>query len=513
MSRFKRFAHSLISGYVLLGANMVYTLVSLPLAIHYLTTAQFGLWMLTSQIAGYMAMVDLGMSTSVARILIDKKDHREDGRYGGAVKTGMVVGVAQGSIVLLIGLPLIGILPNWLRLPTELSQSFFWLMLGQVLLTTLAFPTRVFGQILYAWQRMDVCNYANITQVLVWMVTLWGGFATGLGIYSFLLSSASGFICSTCICAVACRKLNLWPRGDEWGQISRQQFQELFSYGADMFLIALGGQLIMTSQTLLVARLLGVEAVTVWGVMTKVFTLQNQIILRFVGNTMPAFGEMMARKEMDRLWAHYRSLFITTTVLSGICAVLLMAGNSLFVSVWMQGKIGWPKINDALLALWLLVLMQQCCHNSFIACLKEVRELKYTFLVEGVMFILLAYWVLPRAGITGMLVCSVVCSLAFTWANGTYRIARLVKESQKESSFKWLLPLGRLLLVLVPSWLAVAWLVQGVPEIIQFVLICGLLSVLGVVVAMRFSLPRALAVELSERLPIPLQRSFAFLVR
>jgi hypothetical protein len=40
MSRLKKFARSLISGYAMLGANIFYTLASVPLALHYLNTFQ-----------------------------------------------------------------------------------------------------------------------------------------------------------------------------------------------------------------------------------------------------------------------------------------------------------------------------------------------------------------------------------------------------------------------------------------------------------------------------------------
>ncbi len=71
MSRFKRFAHSLVSGYLLLGTNVVFTLAQVPLALHYLTKNEFGLWALTTQITGYLMMLDLGMSGSLVRNLID----------------------------------------------------------------------------------------------------------------------------------------------------------------------------------------------------------------------------------------------------------------------------------------------------------------------------------------------------------------------------------------------------------------------------------------------------------
>ena len=55
MSRFKRFTHSLLSGYVLLGANILYTFASVPLALHYLSKKEIGLWGVVTQIAGYLA--------------------------------------------------------------------------------------------------------------------------------------------------------------------------------------------------------------------------------------------------------------------------------------------------------------------------------------------------------------------------------------------------------------------------------------------------------------------------
>lgn len=513
MSRAKRFAHSLATSYLLLGANMVYTLLSLPLALSYLGKKEFGLWIITSQIAGYMAMVDLGMNTSIARILIDKKDHRDDDHYGGAIKTGILVGLAQAGIILLVGIVIAAFLGTWLRVPEELSRKFFWLMLGQVVLTAGTFATRTFGQVLYAWQRMDIANYAQIAQTAVWLATLWIGFAWGLGVYSLLFSAAAGFVCVTVINAFACHRLDLWPRPGKWGRATGRQFREVFSYSADLFLIALGSQLILSSQTILVTRVLGMDTATVWTVMTKAFSLITQVIWRIIGNTMPAFAEMMARGETCRLWHRYRGLFITVTVLCGLGGVLFAASNSEFVHLWMHGTIGWPRINDGLLALWMLLLTQQCCHTSFIACLKEVREIKYTYLIEGAVFIGASLLVLPRWGLTGMLVCSVACSGLFTTANATWRIAKLAATNGQGPVWRWQLPLLRIWAVMVPCWLGLEFLLRGESVIVQLVILCSALGLLGVIVAIRFALPQALAAELSEKLPRPLQQMSALLVK
>ena len=247
--------------------------------------------------------------------------------------------------------------------------------------------------------------------------------------------------------------------------------------------------------------------------MTKLFTLLLQVILRFISNMMPAFAEMMARHELVRLRMNYRSLFATVTVLSGICAILLAAGNSLFVDIWTHGKIHWALRNDVLLAVWLLILTQQCCHNSFIACLKEIKELKYTYLLEGAVFIGLAWWILPRTGFTGMLVVSILCLLTLTFANGTIRVARLVAQEKTESMISWDYPLLRLLLFLVPIWLATDWLLRDTPKLVHLLVVCGVIAIAGLVVALRFALPRELALDLAGRLPLPFQKACRFLIQ
>src|SRR6267378_8602412 len=104
MSRLKHYTRSLMSSYLLLGWNVAYSLLSVPLALKYLSRPQFGLWAVALQIGSYIALVDLGMSSSIARILIDHKDDRQNGNYGAAVKSAFLVGAAQGVIAIAVGL-------------------------------------------------------------------------------------------------------------------------------------------------------------------------------------------------------------------------------------------------------------------------------------------------------------------------------------------------------------------------------------------------------------------------
>jgi O-antigen/teichoic acid export membrane protein len=513
MSRLKRFTRSLLSSYAFLGVNVLYTLAAVPLALKYLSKAEFGLWALTLQVAGYIALVDLGMGSSIARILIDHKDDRANGRYGGAIKSGILVGLVQGLIALAVGLSLVWFLAGWLLIPQELSRQFLWLMIGQVFLTAATFVSRIFSQLLYAWQRMDISNYAQIAQLVVGFGVLWIGFHLRLGVFSLLAGFMAGWLVGTAICFLACRHLGLWPKGAEWGRASRAQFQELFSYGADLFLITIGTQLIISSQTVLISRQLGLDAAALWSVMTKVFSLVSQVLGKMIGNAMPAFAEMYVRKENDRLWSRYRTMFITLSVLSGVCGVLFAACNGPFVSVWMHGQFSWPAVDNMLLALWLVASTQQSCHNGLIMNLKQIRGLKYVYLLEGVLFVGLAIVILPSTGMTGMLICSVVATTLFTWLCGVWRVAGLSGKGWKPLVWDWQLPLFWVVGVMVPCWLAIEWTLRDAPDWLRLVINGGLLTVIGVFVSLRFALPSDLATEIVGKLPPAAQRIAVILRR
>src|SRR5215212_3725827 len=147
MSRLRHVTHALASGYAAMGATMLYALGSIPLALHYLSQEQFGLWALVTQVAGYFLLIDLGMSGSVSRFLMDHKDHKADGEYGSLIKTGCLVLLVQGACIALGGLALSFILPEIMDVPAHLSRTFQRLVAGQCILLGLGFIGRIFSNL------------------------------------------------------------------------------------------------------------------------------------------------------------------------------------------------------------------------------------------------------------------------------------------------------------------------------------------------------------------------------
>ena len=500
MARFKRFTHSLVSGYVLLATNMVFTLASVPLALKYLSKPEFGLWALATQLAGYIALVEMGMGGSVARILIDHKDDRAGGGYGSVIQTGMLVGLAQGLLILLVGTIIAFVLGPVLRVPPELQREFTWLMIGQAAILCLSFVGRIFLYVLTAHQRYDISNYGSAAQFAVYFGLMWILLMRGWGVYSYLWGQTVGTVLIVLVNAWGCMRLKLFPGRGEWGRPTWARFHELFAFGRDIFLFALGSQLISASQAVLLTRFMGLDVAAVWSVCTRTYLLLLQMIYRVFDYSSAALAEMIVRGEVERLARRFKEIVIVSASLSVVGGTLFATGNGAFIRVWTAGKMGWQPVNDLLLAVWLVLCVSMHAHVGLVGQTKQFRFLRYIFFLEGLTFVGLTVLLHRFGGVTGMLAASIVCTLAFSLPYSLRRTHAYFGLTWGELAGWHRSPMV-LALWLLPVAAAAWWLTRDLPPMIALILMGGVIGVWGLLGLLRYGLGEPLQSELLRRAP------------
>ncbi len=341
MARLRRLVHSLASGYAVLLANVVFSLAQVPLALSYLTKAEFGLWALAFQLGTYLQLVDFGMSISVSRLLIDYKHEPNAGAYGSIIKTGSLVLIVQGLIVLFGGVAFAFGFSHWLHLPSQLLPTFRLLMSGLCAMLAITLFTKIFAHMLTAHQRFDVINYSQMGLFAINFFVQWLCFYLGFGVFSILWGNAAGWVLTSVVTGAACTQLKLFPAAKHWGKATWDRFREIFTFGKDVFWVALGSQLIIASQTIIVTRSLGLDAAATWSVCTRTYTLVAMLTWRIFDYSSPALSEMIVFKEQARLYSRLKSLVIVSASLAVLGGVMFAVYNQPFIAIWTKGKIGW----------------------------------------------------------------------------------------------------------------------------------------------------------------------------
>jgi O-antigen/teichoic acid export membrane protein len=488
---------------VLLASSTLCALISLPIALHYLSKERFALWALMSSISGYLTLIDFGMSSSVARLLIDQKDLRENTAYGSLIQTGTLVLLVQGLILLLVCFAVAPSLAQILEIPANLRSEFIQLLRWQGVVLALTFLTRIFNHVLFAHQRLDLSNYAQVGTLLLTLLLVWQFFAAGRGVFSLVWSALLATACGGVALFLICFRLRFFPARGYWGKPSWRFFGELFAYGKDLFLVAFGGQLIMASQTMIITRRLGLEQAAVWAVGTRAFGMVNQLVWRLYDSSAPAFGEMLARRETGTLLERYRIVFMLSCSFAAFCAATYALCNSPFVTVWMAGKIVWPPFNDLLLAIWMVVSAIVHSHNSFIGLTKEIGFMRYVFFVEGAIFVVAAYMVSTQGELPLIIICSIACSVLFSGAYGTWRVIEFFHLSFAEVGSHWLGPTWAFLWRFLPLSCIVWFATRPLAPIARLAIHVVVCSTLGLYLLARFGVPTPFQQELLRRVPLP----------
>lgn len=513
MSRLRRAFQNAVSGYVALGAGTCFSLASVPLALHYLSKERFALWALMASISSYLSLIDLGMSASVARLLIDRKDDDSDAGYGSFIQTGFLVLLVQGVLLFAICFAIAPLLATLLDIPPELQPEFISLTRWQGAVTALGFWGRIFNHLLYAHQRLDLGNYAQVVGLVLNLVLLWFFFQAGHGVFSLVWSLLVGSGVAVVLTMLACWKLKIFPARGRWGRPSWQFFKELFGFGTDLFLMAVGSQLILFSQTMIVTRRLGLAAAAVWAVGTKAFSLLIQLIWRTTDASLPGLSEMLVRREDARLLHRYQMVVSSGASFAAFCAVACATSNSPFVTVWTAGKFSWPPMNDLLLAVCLIMGALSHCHTCFIGTTKQIRLMPYVYFVEGIVFVASALALVREGQLYTVIVLSMICNIAFTGSYGVFRIARFFKVSFLEVAWQWLVPTWRFLWRYGLFAAVVYWLTQGLSPAARLLIHATTCGTVGFLLLVRYGLAAAFQTELLGRLPPPLARPFRWILR
>lgn len=382
-SRITKYIRAVATGYGLLVVNTVYSLATVPLALHYLGAKTFGLWALTAQIGMFMQLADVGMTGALARILIDYKDDRFSDAYRETFYTMWLVMAAIGfSAALLLSL-LSSWIIAWLAIPPEMTAEYQKFLIGYAVIWAIGFANKPFDMIPFIHQRSDISNVISAISMIFGFGIIWWGFATGWGLWSFLAGFAASQTLTQLLAFQQSYRLRLLPACRVGRKLSRTSFREVFGYGKDRFFITLGYTALQGTPTFFITRFFGLDANAAWSVGTKMSQLCFQLITRLSDLSYPALAEMCVRGELDLLRKRFQHLLVIGMAFACLCGAGIAVCNRDFVTLWTGGRITWHPAWDLVLAVFLLCQILQRFLYVPIGIARDLRGVRFTHLIES----------------------------------------------------------------------------------------------------------------------------------
>jgi len=318
------------ASYLAFISTAVWGLVTISVAVSYLTKEELGVWTVVSAFLGYLVWMDLGVGGATGRMMADsvaQRDRDEINRWWTATRAVLF---CQGCLIAIIGLLLAPTLITFLNVPTNLIEEARWVFMSGAIITGLSLLMRGAPGLLMAQERF---YWVPLLQA----VTPW----LNLAVFYLLLRAEYGL--RAYLWALAASQAATWiayyllirqspdrPRYDRTG-FERSRFRRLFGFSGNLTVIGLIDTMMATLPALMIARLGNLSSVPIYNFSWKGPLLLSGLVGRTYQSFYPGLQRLYVSGQTESFRKKHEQVGKITLGISLIAAAGVLSCNSMLV--------------------------------------------------------------------------------------------------------------------------------------------------------------------------------------
>lgn len=396
-------------------------LISVPLSLGYLGQERFGMWAIISSLIAMLAFADFGLGNGVLSAVA--KAHGNDDAVGTrrVVSTGffLLCGVALVLVALFaLAYPWF----NWhalFNVQTAQARAEAGPALAMfVLCFAGSIPLGVVQRVQWGLQQGFVASLWQCAGSLCGLL--------GMLLVIYLGGSLPWLVLALAGAPLAAALLNslfyfFWHRPDlrpRWSCCASAALTQIASSGVLFFVLQVVGAVVYTSDSLIVAQLMGAAAVAEYVVPEKMFSLISLTVATLTVPLWPAYGEAIERG--DLAWVQ-RTFYASIRIAVGTAALmslLLLAAGSFIIQLWVGELVFVPFSLLLGLAIWKVV---EATGNCLAMLLNGTGKLKLQVImaiVTAIVAISLKFIFIHEFGVPGVVWATLIaygCSVSILY--------------------------------------------------------------------------------------------------
>jgi len=275
-----------------------------PFLVHTLGDTKYGIWSIVAALTGYMTLLDLGVSSAVAKYASKYKALND-------YKSVNVV-MASGIVILLV-------VVSAFNIDAELKETVHTLVIVVTFNVAIFVASGVMVGAFLGFQRNEITNAVVILN------------AIDLLAMGFVTTVAN--ILAACALFFSMRKVEPKVKIDI-RNAERSTVASIFHYSKFTFLSMLGMQLIYYSDAFVIGYFLSAAAITIYTIPWSLSEYSNKLLHAVAQTFVPVFSEQEATKD-SALYATYITGTKGILLVSNLLCIGVLALGDHFIGIWM----------------------------------------------------------------------------------------------------------------------------------------------------------------------------------
>jgi O-antigen/teichoic acid export membrane protein len=379
----------------------------MPYVLHTLGDAMYGTWILINSVAGYSALLYLGMGHTICRYVSHHYAREEWDDLNGVVSVVFFMYAGLGAVVLAIAGVVAWLAPmlhDWGAVSITEVRAVI-LILG--LNTAISIPGSVFGGLLTGIQRFDiersislVSGISRLVMTVVFLTSSWGLLTLALIFLGMTIFENAASI------LFAYRRVK--TLSIRWHYVNRPTLQKCFSFGAFAFLDTVAFHMINLTDVVIIGAIFGDKVIVPYFIAQRLCKFIATPITQIGQVFMPRAGQLDANSERSKL----QRLVTKGIGFSFLLAMGFFVGAGFFGDSLIRTWIGPGYSESHLLLMWLLgaqiVAIPVDILRSILLGVGHVRYPALIHLAEAIANVALTLVLIHPLGLVGVAIGTVV---------------------------------------------------------------------------------------------------------
>jgi len=383
--RYRRAAWSTLAS---IGARilaMAVSLVTIPLAIGYLGTERYGLWVTISAVTAMLTFADFGLGNGLMNKVADAygRDDRDAARR--AVSSAFLL-LTVVAIAGLVGFALIYDHVSWARL-ANVSTATAAAEAGPTMFVFVAcfaanLPLGLVQRIQYGYQEgFEVSLWTALGGILA-LVGLVAAIQVRAGLPWLVLALVGGPLAAAALNGIvvfARRHPDLRPR---LHLATRPVAMSLIRVGLLFFILQIAVAVAYQADIVVAAQILGPEAAAEYSVALRLFFIMPMVLSMVFVPLWPAYGEAIARGDLAWVRSTLRRTTILGVAATAVSSAFLVVAGPEVLRAWLGPVFDPPFMLLLGMGLWAIV---STGFNSMAMLLNGATIIRFQVVVAAIM--------------------------------------------------------------------------------------------------------------------------------
>ena len=413
MNRNKIQKKNIFFGMTFKGLSIFLNFVLVPILIFFLGKVEYGVWITVFSITNWIFTFDLGIGQGLRNKLTESLSENNSKKASKVISTAYIFISIFSLVLLLLGALIISFIDfqslfNYYGKSSSYLQDFVFLSL---IFTILNFILSLYKKLYLAIHKSYFVELINVFFQTLFLVTilLWSYFELNeslinliliYGLINFFVSIFATFV------FFKLKKIINFS----FKNFSKKEGKSLFGLGGQFFIINISLLVILSTDNLIISKMLGPEYVTDYSTIQKVFQFLIVIFTVFISSSWSLYSEALFKKDYNWIRANLKKMKLYYLVIVFLGVVLFVFIQQI-LNIWIgEDVVSIPKGLALTSLLYSLVFCFTNIYMFFINATNKISIQMYLYVFGAIINIPLSIYLVNLIGTsTGVILATIIC--------------------------------------------------------------------------------------------------------